>query len=173
MTPGKRFEADIQKSIPTNIFYYRINDSTGKFSGGTELRFSNLQPCDSFLFDTQKKRLYALELKSTKGSFFSFERIDEDVNYKKMIHKHQILSLLDFATYENICCGFLFNFRKKDGTEKTYFQEIHHFINMINTIDKTSFNEKDLLQHHPIEIEGKKLRKYYRWNIDKFLKIEK
>lgn len=170
MNTGKKFENDIKKSIPSDIFYYRINDSTGKFSGGENLRFSNNQPCDSLLFDCNNKKLFTLELKTTKGLSFSFENIDIEKDYKKKIHKHQILSLLEFSKYNNIYSGFLFNFRKKDGSQKTYFQFIDDFIIMTKNINKTSFNEKDLLKYNPIEIEGRKLKKYYRWNIEKFLK---
>lgn len=169
MNTGKKFENDIKKSIPENIFYYRINDSTGKFSGGDNLRFSNNQPCDSLLFDCKNKILYTLELKTTKSTSFSFEDIQLEHDYSKKIHKHQILSLLDFDKYDNVISGFLFNFRKKDNTQQTYFQSITDFIRMTQNINKTSFNENDLLKYNPIEIEGKKLKKNYRWNIENFL----
>lgn len=169
MNSGKQFELDIKKSIPPDIFYYRISDSTGQFCGGDELRFSNKQPCDSFLFDCKHKQFYALELKTTKGTSFSFEDIKKPIKYSKEIHKHQILALLEFSKYENISCGFLFNFRKKDGTQITYFQYIEDFMDMVTSIRKKSFNENDLLNYHPIKIDGKKLRKNYRWNIEKLL----
>lgn len=167
LNTGKRFETDIKNSIPENVFYYRIKDSTGKFSGGKELRFSSKQPCDCFLYNGIN--LYTIELKSIKGTSFSFEDVNSDVNYTKKIHKHQILSLLKFAKFENIISGFIFNFRKKDGTQKTYFQFIDDFLDMTKNVNKTSFNEKDLLKFHPIELEGTKLKKNYRWNIEKLM----
>lgn len=169
MNTGKRFENDIKKSIPNEVFYYRIQDSTGNFSGGDQLRFTNQQPCDCFLFDCKNKILYTLELKSTESTSFSFESIDKPITYQKKIHKHQILSLKEFFLYENVCSGFLFNFRKKDGTQKTYFQRIDYFLKMIQEINKKSFNEKDLLKYNPIEIAGKKIIKNYQWNIENFL----
>lgn len=41
---------------------------------------------------------------------------------------------------------------------------------MINNIDKKSFNEKDLFKWcNPIQIDKKKLKVNYRYNIEKFL----
>ncbi len=87
-----------------------------------------------------------------------------------MIHKHQIMALLEYEKYNNVSSGFLFNFRnEKTGSEITYYQSICDFLRMINEINKKSFNEKDLLKYNPIEIIGKKKRVNYLWDIDKFL----
>lgn len=113
------------------------------------------------MFDGEK--LYTLELKSVGTTSISFERSKED---KGVIHKHQIDKLLEFSTYKNIISGFLFDFRL---SEKTYFCTIKEFINMINRLDKKSFNEKDLFEWcKPIEIEKKKLKVNYKYNIEKF-----
>ena len=111
------------------------------------------------------KVLYTLELKSVGTNAISFERTKED---KGVIHKHQIDNLLKFSTYENIVSGFVLDFRLSD---KTYFCMIEEFVNMANNLDKKSFNEKDLYEWcNPIEIEKKKLKVNYRYNIGKFLK---
>ena len=87
-----------------------------------------------------------------------------------MIHKHQILALMEYAKYNNVHAGFLFNFRNEEsGNEVTYDQNICDFIRMISEINKKSFNERDLLKYSPIEITGKKKRVNYVWDIDKFL----
>ena len=108
--------------------------------------------------------LYTLELKSVGTTSISFERNKED---KGVIHKHQIDNLLKFSTYKNIVSGFVLDFRLSG---KTYFCMIEEFINMVNNLDKKSFNEKDLYEWcNPIEIEKKKLKVNYRYNVEKFL----
>ena len=111
------------------------------------------------------KVLYTLELKSVGTKSISFEREKTD---KGVIHKHQIDNLLKFSTYENIVSGFVLDYRLSD---RTYFCMIEEFVNMVNNLDKKSFNEKDLFEYcNPIEIEKKKLKVNYRYNICKFLK---
>lgn len=108
--------------------------------------------------------LYTLELKSVGTKSISFEREKTD---KGVIHKHQIDNLSKFSTYENVVSGFLFDFRLSN---QTYFCMIEEFVNMINHLDKKSFNEKDLFEWcNPIEIEKKKLKVNYRYNIEKFI----
>lgn len=157
---GKKFENAIKAAIPPWVLYYRLKDSTGTFSGGNNLRFSSKQPCDAFLFDGKKRILYTLELKSTKGNSFSFEDIHcAEEQPTRMIHKHQINGLQEFSKIDYVVAGFLFNFRDEvNGSEKMYFQEIWDFYDMIEDLDKHSFNEKDLLKYSPIPIEGKKKR---------------
>ena len=110
------------------------------------------------------KVLYTLELKSVGTKSISFEREKTD---KGVIHKHQIDNLLKFSTYNNVISGFLFDFRLSN---RTYFCMIEEFENMINHLDKKSFKEKDLYEWcNPIEIEKKKLKVNYRYNVGKFL----
>lgn len=68
--------------------------------------------------------------------------------------------------------GFLLDFRL---SENTYFCEINEFIELINSINKKSFNEKDLLKYcSPIIIEKKKLKVNYQYNVGKlFQEIKK
>lgn len=159
---GKIFEENFKKSVPSDVWYYRPPDSAQSFGSNSNLRFSAKSPCDCFLFDGEK--MYTLELKSVGTTSISFEKSKED---KGVIHKHQIDKLLEFSEYKNIISGFLFDFRL---SEKTYFCMIEDFINMINRLDKKSFNEKDLFEWcKPIEIEKKKLKVNYRYDVNKLL----
>ena len=159
---GKVFEQNWRKSVPDNVFYYRPPDSASSFGDNSKLRFSAKSPCDCFMFNG--KVLYTLELKSVSTKSISFEREKTD---KGVIHKHQIDNLLKFSTYENVISGFLFDFRLSN---RTYFCIIEEFENMINHLDKKSFNEKDLFEWcNPVEIEKKKLKVNYRYNVEKFL----
>ena len=175
MNAGKKFEAAIKKSTPTECLYYRIDDSTGTFSGGANLRFSAKQPCDAFIFNAPRGVLFAVEMKSTKSSSISFEdwRIDEK-QPTRMIHKHQILSLLHFSKYENVVAGFLFNFRNEvDSIEHTYFQTAEDFVSMAAEIKKCSFNEHDIQKARHIEVIGKKMRVNYTWDLSHVLNMQK
>ena len=159
---GKVFEQNFKKSVPDNIFYYRPPDAASSFGSNSNLRFSAKSPCDCFMFNG--KVLYTLELKSVGTKSISFEREKTD---KGIIHKHQIDNLLKFSTYNNVISGFLFDFRLSN---RTYFCMIEEFENMINHLDKKSFNEKDLYEWcNPVEIEKKKLKVNYRYNVGKFL----
>lgn len=160
---GKVLEENWKHSIPDNIFYYRPPDSAQSFSTNKNLRFSAKSPCDCFMFTGVF--LYALELKSVGSKSISFEREKSD---KGVIHKHQIDNLQKFSVYKNIVSGFIFDFRLSD---KTYFCAINDFITMINNLDKKSFNEDDLFKWcKPFEIQKKKLKVNYRYDINDFIK---
>lgn len=146
--------------------YFRLKDSAQSFGGGmNNLRFTLKNPCDCFIF--QSPNLFCFELKSVGTTSISFERTKNEKG--KVVHFHQIEGLKDFAKYKNIVAGFLFNFRKKDGSETCYFQHIHDFLEMIANIDKKSFNEKDLKKYNVKIVESKKLKVNYRYNIQKLL----
>lgn len=163
---GKSFEQNWKNSISDKIFYYRPPDSAQSFGSNQNLRFSAKSPCDCFLFDGDT--LYSLELKSVGTKSISFEHDKAD---KGVIHKHQIDSLTKFSTYKNIISGFILDFRL---SEKTYFCDINDFNYMINMIEKKSFNEKDLFEYcNPIEINKKKLKVNYRYDIENFLRMSK
>jgi hypothetical protein len=103
----------------------------------------------------------------------SFEDVDSDEKQNKMIHKHQILALHKFSQFDNVTAGFIFNFRdEKNNMERTYFQNINDFVVMCKEVNKSSFNEMDLLLNNAIKINGNKKRVNYTWNIDEFLNAQ-
>lgn len=166
---GKIFEDDFKSSIPDYCFYHRLKDPPQSFNQSkNNLRFSLKNPCDAMIFDTKNRKFYTLELKTTKNSSISFEDINiKEKQQNKMIHKHQIESLLKFSKYNHVISGFIFNFRnEKNNTQVTYFQNINNFINMINSINKKSFNQKDLSRFSSIIITGEKKRIRYKWDLD-------
>jgi len=153
--------------------YYKLPDPPQSFNKTDALRFSWKNSCDNFLFDGNTRTFYALELKTSKTKSFSFEK--EKNTYKTAnIHYHQIEGLNKLSEINYIVSGFIFNFRYEDkDIEKTYFQEIYDFNNMINELDKKSFNENNLLKYNPILIEQTKLRINYKYNVEKFLQETK
>ena len=163
---GKIFEQNWKKSIPDNIFYYRPPDSAQSFGTNNNLRFSAKSPCDCFMFDGNL--LYTIELKSVGTKSISFEREKTD---NGVIHKHQIDNLQKFSTYKNVVSGFIFDFRLSN---RTYFCSIDDFLDMIDKLDKKSFNETDLMKWcNPITINKRKLRVNYRYDINAFLQEAK
>lgn len=171
MNVGKVFEDDFKKSIPSYCFYHRLKDPPQSFNQNDNLRFSWKNPCDAMIFDTKNRKFYTLELKTTKQKSISFEDINiKEKQKSKMIHKHQIESLLSFDNYDYIISGFIFNFRdEKNNIQKTYYQNIKDFINMINKIGKKSFNENDLMRFNPIIINGEKKITRYKWDLNRCL----
>lgn len=167
---GKLFESQFKKSVPDYCYLLRLNDPPQSFGGGTA-RFSIKNPFDYLAFDTKSRALFCLELKTTKYKSMSVEDVDGDDKQSKMIHKHQILGLTNAAIYDNVCAGFLLNFRDdKNGIERCYFQMIDDFNEMMRSIDKKSFNEIDLLRYNAIKVDGTKKRVRYIWDIDGLMK---
>ncbi len=171
---GKIFEDDFKNSVPDYCLLHRLKDTAQAYNNSKATQFTWNNPCDFFMFDTVKCIFYCFELKSTQGKSMSFEDIETENPKKRMIHKHQILSLLEFSKYNNVFSGFIFNFRDQKNTmQRAYCQDIKSFMNMCKTIGKHSFNEMDLILNGAVKINGNKKRVHYTWNIDKFLNDNK
>ena len=167
---GKVFEEQFKKPVPEYCMIHRLKDTAQSYNNSLETKFAWNNPCDFFIFNSLTRFFYCLELKSTKYKSMNFQ-IDENDNSKKMIKYHQRKSLREFAKFNGVYAGFLFNFRNEDnGTERTYFQKISDFERMIASIPKKSFDEMDLLLHHAIKVNGTKKRINYIWDIDGLLK---
>lgn len=164
---GKKFESDFKSSIPDSILLIRLNDSPQVFAKSKLTSYTHKTPCDFIVFDCCNRILVPLELKTTKYKSISFEDVNCNDDQNKMVHKHQIVGLTNFSHYDNVVPGFLFNFRDEDrNCERTYYQRIEDFNNMISTIDKKSFNELDLLTSgNAIVVKGEIKKTHYRWDI--------
>lgn len=168
--PGKKFEDVFKKSInKEKHLLLRIPDPPQSFIKSEYSKFSNENPCDFVLFDTETKLMCLLELKTTKYKSMNFQ-INKEDKQQKMIKYHQINSLTKFSNYDGVVAGFVFNFRDEDKKlERTYFQRVVDFNKMINNLDKKSFNEMDLLLNNAIKIHGIKKRVNYKWDIEGLL----
>lgn len=170
---GKVFEDSFKKSVPDYCLLQRLNDSPQAFKQSNLTRFTPNNPCDFFLFDSMSRILYCLELKTTKYKSIAFEDINSDKPQNKMIHKNQIISLTNFSNFNHVIAGFLFNFRDEvNCIERTYFQDITSFNKMCSEINKSSFNEMDLILYNSVKIDGKKKRVNYIWDINKLLSLK-
>ena len=162
---GKKFEKDFQSSVPDYVLVYRLKDSAQSFGKSSKLRFSSKNPFDFILWDSSKKILYALELKTVSGKSISFERNKDDHGD---IHLHQIEGLNFWNKYDGTKCGFIVFFR---ATETTVFIDIDSFNKLSILLGKKSFNLNDLESNHLpyVVIPQKKVRTRYRYNISDFL----
>ena len=170
MNVGKRFEKNFKDSIPDFCLLCRLKDPPQAQNHTDTSVFSWNNPCDFFLFDSYNREFWCLELKSTKQKYISFESINSNNSQKKMIKKHQILGLKEYGRFNHVNAGFLINFRDEENNEeRTYYQDIHDFLDMYNKINKSSFNEIDLIMNKAVKVNGEKLRVNYRWNIHKLI----
>lgn len=166
---GKVFETQFSNSVPPYALLYRLSDSAQSFGGCNNLRFSSKSPFDYILWDSNKRILYALELKTAKGKSISFERTKEDHGE---IHWHQIAGLEKWSKYNGITAGLIIEFRE---LETTVFIAISEFRRLIDVIPKKSFNFKDL-EIYDIQytiIGQTKLRTRYKYDVDSFLAVNK
>ena len=101
------------------------------------------------------------ELKSTKNTSVPLT----------MIRQNQIDGLLE-ANKHNLVAGLIINFRNEYND--TFFITIDEFIDMTSSLNKKSFNVKDLESIGAIRIESTKKRTRYTYNIsDLIIKINK
>lgn len=165
MNIGKVFEEQFKKSVPDYALLYRLPDAAQSFGRNNNLRFSRKNPFDYILWDSKKRILYALELKTVKGKSITFDRDGKNAG---KIHSHQIDGLNSWNKYNGIVCGFVIEFRE---IEKTIFLGIEQMNRVIETIPKKSFSFDDLDKYH-IQyaiIEQRKARTRYTYDIDHFL----
>ena len=88
-----------------------------------------------------------------------------------MIRQNQIDGLLE-ANKHNLVAGLIINFRNENND--TFFITIDEFIDMTSSLNKKSFNIKDLESIGAIRIESIKKRTRYTYNIsDLIIKINK
>jgi len=162
MNEGKIFEEAFAKSVPKDVYCERFPDATIGFNAGEEnsvldkngkkkIRFAPKSPYDFILY--RKPELYCAELKTTATTSFSFEGKSSNIK------EHQIKSLLKASAFAN--AGFFLNFRK---TGNTYFLEINDFCKIKDSVNKSSFNEKDI-QEYAVKLPHQLLKVNYRYDL--------
>ena len=154
--PGKIFEQSIKDSVPNTCWIYRFRDNAASFGNGNNTRFASSNICDYLLFDDNSRTLYLLELKSTQSTSLPLS----------MIRDNQIKSLQE-ASEHNLVAGFICNFRNENND--TFFIEICDFVKMMENINKKSFNINDLKNNNAIQINSRKKRTRYTYDIQKFV----
>lgn len=162
MNTGKIFEQDFKNSVPDDVYYYRINDAVTAWNAGEnqKARFTPKNGFDVLLF--KSPNLFLLELKSTKGTSFSFK------GKSAMIKEHQIKALDKTKKYPDIIAGFLFNF---STIQTTYFLTIDKFQKFIFETNKSSLNLKDIVQSGGVKVFGEIKISRFKYDLKKFLEI--
>ena len=163
---GKQFEDMIRKSIPDYALLYRIPDPAQSFGKSSKTRFSLKPPFDFIIWDSHKRNLFALEMKTVGGKSISFERTKDD---NGDIHFYQISGLSSWSKYDGIICGLVIEFRE---IETTIFIDIENFKQLMDEIPKKSFSFHDLTEYNVpyTVISQTKARTRYTYDIDSFLK---
>lgn len=161
---GKKFEDDWKKSFSKfDSYFFRIKDSASSFSGGSS-SFTRTNPYDCFaLFDGL---FFPMELKSTKGTSFSFETENAGKG-NKLIKLSQIYGLYEVSKFKNVYSGFIFNFRKNNHT---YWLDIKNFMRFYQNTNKFSINENDIVNYNGILVQSKILRVRYTYDVEKAFK---
>ena len=154
---GKIFENAIKSSIPDTCWIYRLRDNASSFAGGTNTRFASTNICDYIAFDDISRTLYLWELKSTKSTSIPLN----------MIRQNQVDGLLE-ASKHNLVAGLILNYRNENND--TFFIAIEDFVDMIGSINKKSFNIKDLENYGATRIECFKKRTRYTYNMERLIK---
>lgn len=154
MNKGKRFEQNFRKSVPNDMFYYRLKDSTNSWSNG-DVRFTPHNMCDAILYDGNK--LYLLELKNHKGKSLPLS----------CIRKNQLEELALNGLYKNVKSYLVINF---EDVEECYCLNISDITDFIRKSDRKSIPIQ-YCQEKGIKIEMKRLRTNYKYNINNLLSL--
>ena len=171
---GKNFESIIKSNAPSYLKMTRIPDPPQSFTKRSDTKFSKKNPYDYEAFDSLHRISYSLELKSTSQKYLTYHtsKEEEEEGKKAMIMWHQIEGLTKASEFDNVIAGFMFNFRLDNGEQLLYFMNIKDFNRFRTSANKKSLNIIDISLNGGIKIDGKKLIKNYRWNLDEFLKSQ-
>lgn len=161
---GKQFEKDWKDSCPPEVYIERFKDSAMWSEKGNFQVKASKNPCDYIMY--YKPYLFLLEMKSTKGTSFSFS--------EKIIKQHQINKLLKAQEVKGVVAGFLFNFRERETKTTTrenavYFVPISRFIEFKESSDKKSVNEPDC-RCLGIKVNQRKKITHFDYDVIDFIK---
>ena len=84
-----------------------------------------------------------------------------------MIRDNQMKGLVE-AGQHCLVAGLLINFRNENND--TFFICIDDYVDMVENIDKKSFNIKDLMENSAVRVDCEKKRSRWKYNIEKFVK---
>lgn len=166
---GKRFEQSFAKSCKKRgILFERYKDN-GKYGFTDKTRFSSFNVCDGHIF--YQNTLFYVELKTTRQSSISFEK--EKSKQTRMIKYHQIMSLNERNSYDNVYGCLVLNFEPRYTKQKYYDGScwliiIDDFINWMNTTNRKSINEEEC-SHIGLKIDRTLLKVNYDYKIDMLL----
>lgn len=161
MNPGKNFEIQFEKCIPDVVYHLRVKDSANNFSQSDLSKFATKNPYD--LFMVYEGKFLPMELKSTSSTSFSIQSAELEAG--KDIKYHQIKSLTKASEYDGVLAGFVFDFRRSN----TYWMSIKDFNDFLNSTEKKSINENDIIRYDGIMIQKRLKRTNYKYDIRQML----
>lgn len=150
MNSGKVFEQEIKKSVPKDVFYYRLRDGTASFGdrSNPNIRFQASNAADCMVFH---KRLFLLELKTHTGKSLPLTAIREN----------QVKELSKASRFEGVTAGLLINFR---DVGRTFFVNIVDIENFIKYEPRKSIPIA-WCEQEGLEIIGRKVKVNYVWDL--------
>ena len=155
---GKYFENWWRNSIPNDVFFYRFRDSSGAWNKNQKLRFTPSNIADNLLFTNGC--LFLNELKTHKGKSIPITCIMGNKTKLK-----QIGDMYEANKYHNVFCQFIIFL---SDIERCFVLDIENFLFFMQDNDRKSI-PLDYLETMGTEIEVKKLRTNYKFNIQKWL----
>ena len=149
---GKVFENDFKASVPDTCWIYRLRDNASSFAGGTNTRFTSSNICDYILYNDKTRTLFLVECKSTKSTSMSLSMLrDNQIKGLKEASKHMLVA------------GMLVNFRNEKND--TFFITIDEYLDMMESLNKKSFNIKDLESIGATRVKSEKKRTRYKYDV--------
>lgn len=157
MNSGKEFEGQWRKNAKKveGLFFLRLKDSATSYGRtNAAVRFTPDNICDCLMF--KSGALFLLELKNTRQPSLGFDRIRDN----------QIAGLLKAVeTNPDIIAGIVCNFEK---SHETWFLTIDKLWDFMQSATRKSIPIA-FFRDNGVEIENKKLRTKYDYNVDKFV----
>jgi Recombination protein U. len=154
---GKIFERNFKASIPPDVFYYRLRDSTASFYGGgdgSNIRFQAQNMCDNILFGN--RTLFLCELKSHNGKSIPFNCVREN----------QIEQLTKAAKFPFIIPALVIFF---PDVERCFAVEINDWNNLVDASKKKSANIAEIAEIG-YEVRVTKLKVNFKYDIQNMIK---
>ena len=152
MNSGKVFEKNFRASIPPDVFYYRLRDSTASYYGGgdgSNIRFQAQNMCDCIIFGN--RTLFLCELKTHYGKSIPF----------KCVRKNQVEQLTKASKFKCIVPALVIFF---PSVERCFAVEINGWNNLVDSTAKKSANIAEI-ERAGIEVEVRKLKVNYRFDV--------
>lgn len=154
MNKGKNFELNFKKSVPKDVFYYRLKDSASSWGGNDQIRFASSNICDSIMFDGSY--LYLLEFKNHKGKSLPIS----------CIRTNQLKELKESSVYKNVISCIIINF---EDVEECYCLFIDSLTDFLKELDRKSIPIQ-YCRDNGVKIEMTRLRTNYKYDVETFIK---
>ena len=108
------------------------------------------------MYDDKTRTLFLIECKSTQGTSVSLTMLRENqINGLKEASKHMLVA------------GLLVNFRNTNND--TFFILIDDYLDMIENLNKKSFNIKDLESVGATRVKSEKKRTRYKYDVQEMI----